>query len=238
MDIVRYRRDGEVAVIEMDDGKRNALSPTMLRGLHDAFERAARERAPVVLTGRGDIFSAGFDLKVMRSGGLDALRMLRLGFTLPARIATHPRPVVAACSGHVLAMGLFAALSCDHVVGARGDFKVAANEVAIGITMPRVAVALLEHRLTPAAFQRAVTLSHFFSADEALEAGVFDSLAEPADVLARALEVARASTALDMRAHAASKRRIRRGLLRRLRRGVPLDLADAALLGLRAVARR
>ena len=47
--------------------------------------------------------------------------------------------VVAACNGHVMAMGVFLMLSADYVIGSRGDFKVAANEVALGLTMPRVA---------------------------------------------------------------------------------------------------
>ena len=33
------------------------------------------------------------------------------------------------------------------------------------LTMPRVAAAMLHHRLNPAAFQRAVTLSEFFDVD-------------------------------------------------------------------------
>ena len=40
-------------------------------------------------------------------------------------------------------------LSADYVIGSRGDFKTAANEVAIGLTMPRVAAAMLHHTIGP-----------------------------------------------------------------------------------------
>jgi enoyl-CoA hydratase len=179
------------------------------------------------------VFSAGFDLNAMKRGGSDALRMLRAGYGLTARVMNYPHPVIAACNGHVLAMGVFLMLSADYVIGSRGDFKIAANEVAIGMTMPRVAAATLRHRLEPAAFQKAVTVAQYFDVDSAADVGFFDELADPDDLLARAEARAEQFKALDPHAHTASKRRIRARLTRRIRFSVPLDLIDAALQGLR-----
>jgi enoyl-CoA hydratase len=225
-------RDG-VAVIRLDDGKRNALSPAVLAGIYSALDRAEADRATVILTGREDVFSAGFDLKIMSRGGLDALRMLRAGYALTARVLDYPYPVVAACNGHVLAMGVFLMLSADYTIGCRGDFRISANEVALGLTMPRVAAAMLRHRLQPAAYQRAVTLSEDFDVASAATAGFFDELVEPDQLLSRAESCAVAFRGLDARAHADSKRRIRAALVRRIRFSIPLDLIDAVLLGLR-----
>ena len=235
---VHYELQGDVATIRIDDGKRNALSPQVLREINRAFDRAAADRATVVLTGRETVFSAGFDLKVMKRGGVNALRMLRAGYALTARVMAHPRPVIVACNGHVMAMGVFLMLSADYVIGSRGDFKISANEVAIGLTMPRVAAAMLRHRLNPAAYQRAVTLSQFFDVESALNAGFFDELVDPADLLPRATAQANDLCALDPRAHAASKRRIRAALIRRIRFSIPFDLLEAALLGLRGALSR
>ena len=169
----------------------------------------------------------------MQRGGVEAIKMLRLGYSLPARILRYPYPVIIACNGHVLAMGVFMMLSADYVIGSRGDFKIAANEVAIGMTMPRVAAAMLRHRLVPAAYQRAVTLAEYFDPESALKAGFFDELVDPDSLLARAEALASDATKLDQRAHTVSKRRIRKALVRKLRLGAPLDLLDAALIGLR-----
>ena len=187
----------------------------------------------MIITGREDVFSAGFDLNVMRRGGVDAVKMLRLGYALTARVLRYPYPVITACSGHALAMGLFLMLSTDYVIGTRGDFKIAANEVAIGMTLPRVAAAVLENRLDPSAYQRAATLSHYFNVEEALHAGLFDELVEPAELTARAKQRAHELAKLDMHAHRVTKRRIRRALIRRIRWSIPLDLIDAMLTGLR-----
>lgn len=230
---VKYRLEGQVATLCIDDGKRNALSPSVLQQINQALDQAESDRALVILTGRESVFSAGFDLKVMKRGGMSALRMLGTGYALPARLLAYPYPVVAGCGGHVMAMGVFLMLAADYVIGSKGDFRIAANEVALGLTMPRVAAAMLHHRLTPAAYQRAVTLSQTFDPAAALKAGFFDELVDVDDLASRAKERADEFASLDLRAHAASKRRIRARLIRRLRFGLPLDLLDAVLMGLR-----
>ena len=232
-DSVHYEFGDGVAVIRIDDGKRNALSPDVLRGIYAAFDKAEADKAAVILTGREGVFSAGFDLKVMQRGGMNAIRMLGLGYGLTARVLAYPYPVIAACNGHVMAMGVFLLLSADYTIGSRGDFKISANEVAIGMTMPRVAAAMLEHRLEPAAYQRAVTLAQFFDVESATHAGFFDELVDPEDLTERAGELAQQLLQLDSHAHTVSKRRIRKRLIRKIRRSRPLDLLDAALVGLR-----
>lgn len=72
-DLVTYRREETVATIAMDDGKMNALSPSMLTELNAALDRAEAERAVVVLTGRDGELSAGFDLRVLTAGGATRL---------------------------------------------------------------------------------------------------------------------------------------------------------------------
>lgn len=233
MGSVQYSLQGGVATICIDDGKRNALSPQVLREIREALDQAESDKALVILTGRESVFSAGFDLHVMKRGGMSALGMLRAGYALTARILAYPHPVIAACNGHVMAMGVFLMLSADYVIGSRGEFKISANEVAIGLTMPRVAAAMLRHRLNPAAYQRAVNLSEYFDVDGALAAGFFDELVDPAELAPRAEALATELRELDQRAHKASKRRIRAALIRKIRLSIPLDLWDAALMGLR-----
>ena len=233
MQSVQYSLQDQVATIRIDDGKRNALSPQVFREIYEALDRAESDRAIVIITGRESVFSAGFDLNVMKRGGIDAIRMLRAGYALTARILSYPYPVIAACNGHVLAMGVFMMLSADHVIGSRGDFKIAANEVAIGLTLPRVAAAMLRHRLNPAAFQRAATLSAYFDVYAALRAGFFDELVDPVELISRAGARAKEFSALDLAAHTATKRRVRAALIRKIRFSIPLDLMDAILKGLR-----
>ena len=83
--LVTHESDGTVATITMDDGKVNVLSLQMIMEVNAALDRAAADRQVVVLTGREGIFSAGFDLAVLRAGTYAAIEMLRAGFELAER---------------------------------------------------------------------------------------------------------------------------------------------------------
>lgn len=232
-DSVRYSLNDGIASITIDDGKRNALAPEVLASIYAALRQAKRDDAIVIISGREDVFSAGFDLKVMQRGGIRAIGMLRAGYGLPPRVLSHPRPVIVACNGHCLAMGVFLMLSADYIIGTRGDYKVSANEVAIGMTMPRVAAAMLKHRLKPSAFQRAVALAQYFEIDAALDAGFFDEIVSPGELATRAWQLAQDYKQLDPLSHTVSKRRMRRSLVYKLRFKRPFDLFDAAAIGVR-----
>jgi enoyl-CoA hydratase len=226
MSPIDYATRQGVAVVTMDDGKANALSPAMLAALGAAFDRAETD-APtaVVLAGRPGRFSGGFDLGVLGAGGPEAEGMLRDGFELAERLLGFPCPVVIACTGHAVAMGSFLLCAGDYRVGASGDFRVQANEVAIGLTMPHSAVAILRHRLAPSAFDRAVVLAEAFTPANAVEAGFLDRVVDPSEVVATARSVAASFTALDPAAHRGTKARVRATLLADVRAGIDAEYA-------------
>lgn len=229
MTLLGYTVEAAVATITMDDGKANALSPAMLDELGAAFDRAESDSVgAVVLAGRLARFSGGFDLGVLGSGGAGAERMLRGGFELAERLLSFPRPIVAACTGHAVAMGLFLLCSGDYRIGAAGDFKLQANEVAIGLTLPYPALTILRYRLTPSSFDRAVGLAEVFTPPEAVEVGLLDRLVEPDAVVPVAQEVAASFLTLDVSAHTASKRRARATLLADLRAGIETEFPNVA----------
>jgi len=222
-DRVHYGVEASVATIRMDDGKVNALSPDMQREINEALDHAELEGiGAVVIAGNNRVFSGGFDLGVLTAGGEPAIGMLAGGFELAARILAFPKPVVMACTGHAIAMGSFLLLSGDHLIGSP-DHRVMANEVAIGLTMPRAALAIMRHRLTPAAYQRAVGLAVPFIGAEAVAAGYLDELVQSDRVRVRAEEVARSFTALDARAHATSKLLARAEVLDAIRTAIDAE---------------
>ncbi len=222
-DVVSYELVDQVARITMDDGKVNAMSLQMQSSLHVALDRALDDRAVVLLQGRPGVFSGGFDLATLTAGGSDAIDMVRGGFELSVRLLGHPFPVVMACTGHAVAMGAFLLLSGDERIGSTGEYKITANEVAIGLTMPFAATEILRHRLTPAAFNRAVTVATVFAPEDAVEAGFLDDLAAPGSLVETATARAELAAGLDLDAHAESKRRARRPAIEAIRDGIIAD---------------
>ena len=223
---VTYQLMDSIATIAMDDGKVNVLSLQMFKELNTALDQARTDRAVVVLTGREGVFSAGFDLGVLRAGGPDAAAMLLSGFELAERILSFPMPVVIACTGHAIAMGVFLVLSGDYRIGAAGPHRIVANEVAIGATMPRSAVEICRQRLSPAHFNRAVILAEPYSPDDAVGAGFLDRVVQASELQDVARSTAAQLAKLNMDAHAATKLRAREHTLKAVRAAIEADEAD------------
>lgn len=228
--LVTYGLDGAIATITINDGKMNILSSEMFAQLDAAFDRARTDRAVVVLTGREGVFSAGFDRRVLTGGGPDAYAMVRMGFELAERILSFPTPVVVACSGHAIAMGVFLVLAGDYRVGALGAHRIGANEVAIGITMPFFGVEICRQRLAPAHFHRAVINAEIYRPEDAVAAGFLDRVVPASELQAVARSIAADLAKLDADAHAASKLRARHLALQAIRAAIEAD--DAAFRAL------
>jgi enoyl-CoA hydratase/carnithine racemase len=109
--------EGGVATLRLSrPGKKNALSIDLRDGVSDALDQLAVDESVkvVVITGAGDVFSAGFDLDEFKNPDPDFQRRLwassdRFHHTL----LRFPLPVVAAVNGPALAGGFDLAVLCD-----------------------------------------------------------------------------------------------------------------------------
>lgn len=187
---VTVRPEGDVSVITIDDGKANALTFGVIEAVSSALADAGRDARAAVVVGRPGRFSAGFDLKVMTGDVAEARELLGRGAELGIQIFSSPVPVVLGITGHALAMGGILSTCADHRVGARGDYKLGLNEVAIGMPVPVFGVELCRDRLAPRWFTRCVQHAHLCTPEEAVDAGFLDELTELDAVADRALEVA------------------------------------------------
>ncbi|MEM7374589.1 MAG: crotonase/enoyl-CoA hydratase family protein [Bacteroidota bacterium] len=229
---VSYNLQGSVATITMNDGSKNLMSPTMIQELNQALDQAEQDKAVVIITGNEDILSAGFDLKVLKAGGKQAMKMLNGGFALTTRLLSFPTPIVIACNGHAVAMGCFLLLSGDYRIGTSGPFKIVANEVAIGLTMPATAIVVCRQRLAPAHFVRAVMQSEEYNPTSAVQAGFLDREVASEDLMKEAITAANRLAKLDLTAHYKTKLRSRRQLIRALKRANRFDRFDIIRLGI------
>ncbi len=214
-ELLTYALEDGVATITMNDGKVNALSSPMLAEISDAFDQAATDEAIVVLTAGGRAFSAGFDLR-----SEDWQLMVGDGARLAEKILAFPHPVVVAAQASAIAMGGFLLLSGDHRIAVTGEHKIGLNEVAIGMTVPWFGIELARHRLTAPYFDRCMITGALLSPTEALTAGFVDQLVAPDDLEATTREAVTALAGLDRDAHAATKLRVRAGVLAGVRDGI------------------
>ncbi len=231
MSSVTTEIDEGVAVITMDDGKANALSPAMQTDLleHLGAAEANESVAAVVVAGRDGVFSGGFDLGIMGSGDIAAIvDMVASGGALIRHVYGMSVPVVAAVTGHAIAGGAFLLLGCDVRVGSDADIRIGANEVAIGMALPEWAITICSHRLSNRHLNRSMLTARLTSGRDAVDVGFLDRVVPAADVVAEAIAEAQALTALDRPSYVEMVRRYRGAVLEEMDAEIAADRAAIA----------
>tara|TARA_B100000029_G_scaffold78365_2_gene69821 strand:+ start:5564 stop:6238 length:675 start_codon:yes stop_codon:yes gene_type:complete len=190
-DIATLRQKNNISIITMDDGKANAFSTQMLTELNNCLKKVPTDSGSLIITGREGVFSGGFDLKTLSSGDLDAIKdMVTLGYRALLDLYSFPRPIIAAVSGHAVALGLFVVCCADYRVGLEGKFICQANEVRNNMDIPPQIMEILKDRVSKRFFHRAILNGDIFSTQESIEVGYLDEVVQPEKLMERSLEKA------------------------------------------------
>jgi len=221
-----------VTVVRIRRPPANALEPGLLAAGADVVATLRAERpAAVVVTGSGDFFSGGVDLKLAPTFSPAEQRgMVAAINRLFVEWYAFPGPVVAAVNGHAVAGGMILALCADHRVASRaGTYGL--TEVRVGTPYPVAALAVVRAELAPAPARRLVLGGELVDADTALELGLVDELADQDDVLDRSLAVARDLAALPPSTYESVKGQLRGPDLDAMRAGSEDDPLAQGWLG-------
>ena len=178
----------DISIITLDDGKANVFSPKMIQDVNQCLDKVPTESGALIITGREGMFSAGFDLKIISAGDIQATMDMSLsGFKLLSRIFSFPRPILAACSGHGIALGTFLLCCCDYRVGVKGDFMIGANEMRTNMVIPIPILELISHRVSASHKYRAILGAEMYSIESGVEAGLIDEVVDPENLMATAM---------------------------------------------------
>jgi enoyl-CoA hydratase len=190
---------------------KNALGSSVMEDLLRRL-RSAGDR-PLLLTGAGDAFSAGLNLKEVAALDRPAMeRFLLLLDDLVDALFGYPGPTVACVNGHAIAGGCVLVLCCDHRVAADDPaIRIGLNEVALGLEFPPKILAVARRRVPPRSLERVVLEGGLHPPRTALELGLVDEVA--ADPMRVARERLEHLAAHPRAAYVATKRALRAGAL-------------------------
>lgn len=190
---VTLERRGAVAIITLDDGKANALRPSLLTELEQALDAAQESDArAVVLAGRAGFYSAGLDLKLLPTlSHPEKIATFHHFSRLMIRVAGYGLPTVAAIGGHAIAGGAILALACDVRIGGDGPQKIGLTEVPLGLPLPTFAIEIARSAVPTHLLAEAVLHGRQYTMGEAHAAGLVEAVVAPEALLDAA--VARAA---------------------------------------------
>jgi 3-hydroxyacyl-CoA dehydrogenase len=183
---VDLRRDGEIAIVTVDNPPVNALKHEVRAGLAEALRRTRDDAAvkAVVIACAGRTFFAGADItefgKPPQAPGLGEVI---------AAIEAMPKPVVAALHGTALGGGFELALACHFRVAVSGA-RVGLPEVKLGLLPGAGGTQRLPRLIGPEKALRMIVTGDPIGAREALTDGVVDEIVD-GDPTAGAIAFAR-----------------------------------------------
>jgi enoyl-CoA hydratase len=214
--VIEVSREDGIAVLTVSrPDALNALDAPTLTELRDRL-RALADDADVhvvVLTGAGDrAFVAGADIKYMSGLAVDdAKEWGALGQEAGRLLETMPKPTIAAINGFALGGGCELALACDFRYAAQSA-KLGQPEVNLGIIPGWGGTQRLARAVGIGAAKELVLTGRMVDADEALRIGLVEAVFEPAELMEKTMETARALAAKGPLALAAAKRALNRAL--------------------------
>ncbi|MGC5255073.1 enoyl-CoA hydratase/isomerase family protein [Gordonia sp. DT218] len=188
-DAVLFDVDDEIAIITLNrPDTRNCLSEDVREGLAQAWDRFENsdDLRVAVLTGAGETFCAGGDLKEMVATGMQVPP--RDMFALPYDTVELTKPTIAAVNGAAFAGGWMIAQACDLCV-ASSRAKFAVTEVKVGRSSPWASPLI--HMIPQRIMMEILLTGKPITAQRAYEIGLVNRVAEPDDLLDSAVGLAR-----------------------------------------------
>lgn len=194
-ELVKYRVEDGVAVLELNDPPANTYTHEMMRQLDEAILRARFDDNVhvLVITGQGEkFFCAGANIKMLS----EVTPQFKYYFCLHAnetlnRLEQTPKLVIGALNGHTVGGGLEIAMACDIRLAKKGAGKVGLPEINLGV-LPGTGGTQRFSRIVgrSKAIELMVT-GESFSMEEAREMGIVNQILEGDDFMAQVMTYAR-----------------------------------------------
>lgn len=195
MENILVKEYGEVALVRLNNGVTNSLTPQLVEELAQALGFAKTRFKGLVLAGGPKFFSMGFDLPSLLKGGRPEMTSFYDGINqLWLDIYALPLPTVAAVQAHAIAGGTILAMMCDWRVAAAGRTLFGLNEIKLGVPVPYLSDLVLRQLTGERAADRIIFSGEFLDSARALEIGLVDQVVAKEEVeelaIAKAQELA------------------------------------------------
>ena len=192
--LIHYRVDSGVAILELNDRPANAYSYEMNRQLDDAILQARMDEDVhvILLTGAGEkFFCAGANIQMLT----EVDPTYKYYFCLHAnemllRLENTPKLVIAALNGHCVGGGLEVAMAADLRIARKDAGKIGLPEVNLGVLPGTGGTQRLSRLLGKSKAIELMVTGKTFSFDDAKNMGLVNEILPNENFMDRVMEYA------------------------------------------------
>ncbi len=216
MNTLKIERKGDYVIVELNNGKVNAINAELTKDLHTAFSELEQDETVkgAILAGRPGCFSAGMDVQAMATADLEGTKDLWRSYMIALRTMVHfSKPLVCAMTGYAPAGATILTLCADYRIMAKGaKHRVGMHEFKMSMVIPRMLANMYAYQLGETVAWEAVQNARLYTSDEAVTIGLVHESVEEAEVLPRAEQQLKKMLNVYLPTYQASKAMFRKGL--------------------------
>jgi len=217
MSTLQTQHKNGYALIQIDNGKVNAINTELARDLRDTFLKLEKDTSVkgVVLIGKPHCFSAGLDVMQMATGTIDqTIEFWTIYMEAFKAMIRFSKPFVCGITGFAPAGGTAIALCADYRIMGKGEKHVIGlNEFKMSLMIPEIMGDIYAYHLGEKAAWEAVQSAKLFRADEAVAVGLVNEAVEVEEVVEKAEARMQKMLKILPSCYSKSKAVMRKGLL-------------------------
>jgi len=183
--LVNYRKDGNLAILELNDPPANTYTHEMMKQLDEGIIKARFDNDVhvIILRGAGEkFFSAGANINMLNT--VDPV--FKYYFCLHAnetlsRLEQTPKLVIAAINGHCVGGGLEIAMAADIRLARQDSGKIGLPEVTLGVLPGTGGTQRLCRLIGKSKAMEMMVRGDTFSFDKAKELGIVNEVFDKED---------------------------------------------------------
>ena len=227
--LVDYRVDGGVGILELNSPPANSYTYELLREFDDAICQARLDDNVQVLVVRGKgekFFCAGADINMLAGKSTNYRYSFALyGQEVLLRLEHTPKLIIAAINGHAVGGGLEIAMACDIRIAKKDAGRLGLAEVNLGMLPGMGGTQRLPRLVGRGRAMELTVTGRTIIFEEALEIGLVNQIYEPENFFDQVLTYARQFTAPNKASFSVGriKRAIRVGMESSLDEGLAFE---------------
>ena len=207
--MIDFEQEDGIGIVKMNNNAaKNSFDVEFAELFIDRVEQANEKCDAIVIAGVENIFSAGYNVKIIGKDQEATKKLVELGAKIVVQLLDIRKPVIAACTGHAIALGAVILLGCDIRIGASGKFKIGLNETQLGLGLPVFATELAKQRIPHQHVHKVILEAELHSPEKALIYGFLDQVVNPDEVMPESIARAKLLAKYSARTYGFHKRQL------------------------------